>query len=180
MNIPNGLTIFRIFLIPVLVAVLLSEFDGNEIIGFAIFILAALTDMIDGFLARQKKQITTLGKLLDPVADKLLITSAFICLLDLGTVPAWMVIVIISREFVVTGFRAIASSRGINISSSVLGKIKMNFEVYSIALLILGPETLGQVYVVAQIFLWTAVVAAIVSAAEYYIRYGKTVLFDGT
>lgn len=178
MNIPNLLTMLRIFLIPALVIVLLTEFKGKEFVAFAIFVLAALTDMMDGYWARQKKQITTFGKLLDPVADKLLITSAFVCLLALDVVPAWLVIVIISREFIVTGFRAIASSRGIHISSSVLGKIKMNFEVYAIALLILGEKILGQFYVIARIILWIAVIAAVVSATEYYLRFGKTVLFD--
>lgn len=178
MNIPNSLTILRICVIPILVFVLLSPFDGKELIAFVIFMFAALTDMLDGFWARRKKQITVFGQLLDPIADKLLITSAFICLVELEIVPAWMVIIIIGREIAVTGFRMIASSKGINIPASKLGKVKMNSETITVLLLILGEKYLGRFYILSQIGLWVVVVSAIISAIEYYLKYGPKVLSE--
>jgi len=119
MNGPNILTGLRILMIPALVIVLLSDHSQKALIGFAIFITAALTDMLDGVWARWKQQVTVFGQLLDPTADKLLITSALICLVGLGAVPAWMAIIIIGREIAVSGFRAIASSKGITIPRSL-------------------------------------------------------------
>ena len=178
MNGPNILTGLRILMIPVLVIVLLSDHGQKALIGFAIFIAAAITDMLDGVWARRKQQVTIFGQLLDPTADKLLITSALICLVGLGAVPAWMAIIIIGREIAVSGFRAIASSKGITIPASVFGKIKMNAETYTIALLILGEGILGKFYIVSQIGLWVSMVTAVVSAAEIYIKYGKKALSD--
>jgi CDP-diacylglycerol--glycerol-3-phosphate 3-phosphatidyltransferase len=178
MSIPNSLTALRILSIPILIAVLLSQFDGKNLVAFAIFLLAALTDMLDGFFARRKKQTSVFGQLLDPLADKLLITAAFICLVELGAVSAWMVIVIIGREIAVTGFRAIASSKGINISASLLGKIKMILETITISILILGEKILGQFYFLSRVGLWLVIAAAIISAAEYYIRFGPAVFSE--
>lgn len=143
--------------------------------AFAIFTIAALTDMLDGFWARRRKQITTFGQLLDPIADKLLIASAFICLVELGAVRSWMVIIIIGREIAVTGFRAIASSKGYNIAASYLGKFKMVLETVTICLLILGREILGKLYFVSQIGLWLVITVAVFSAVEYYIKFGATI-----
>lgn len=176
MNGPLFLTSLRIVAIPILVLVLLSDFKGKDIASFVIFFLATLTDMLDGFWARRKKQITVLGQLLDPTADKLLIASALICLVGVGTVPAWMVVVIVGREIAVTGFRAMASSKGINISASILGKIKMILETWTIYLLLLGERILGPLYVLSKVGLWLTIVVALVSAAEYYWKYGKTVI----
>jgi len=178
MNIPNSLTTLRICVIPILVFVLLSPFDGKELIAFVIFLLAALTDMLDGFWARRKKQITVFGQLLDPIADKLLITSAFICLVELGIVSAWIVVIIIGREIAVTGFRALASSKGITIPASILGKIKMNSETITVLLLILGEKHLGPYYILSHIGLWVVVFSAIISAIEYYLKYGSKVLSE--
>ena len=123
MNLPNSLTVTRIFLIPLLVVVLLTgRFADREILGFIVFIIAALTDYLDGYFARKRKQVTTLGKLLDPIADKLLISAAFISLVELGIAPAWMVVIIVGREFAVTGLRSIASAEGFTIDASKLGK----------------------------------------------------------
>ena len=127
MNLPNLLTSLRIVAIPVLVIVLFTQFEGKELVAFIIFLVAALTDMFDGFLARRREEITILGQILDPIADKLLVASAFICLVELGAVQAWMVVIILGREIAITGFRAIASSKRIYIPSSRLGKIKMIF-----------------------------------------------------
>jgi CDP-diacylglycerol--glycerol-3-phosphate 3-phosphatidyltransferase len=176
MNLPNVLTILRIFCIPVLVVVLLTQFEGKEIVAVIIFLLAALTDTLDGILARKREQVTVLGQILDPVADKLLIASAFICLVELGAVPAWMVVIILGREIAVTGFRAIASSKGIYIASSRLGKFKMISEAVAICLLILGKEYLGRYNFLSQIALWVVIAIATISAAEYYIKFGPLVI----
>ena len=121
-NLPNALTLLRIFLVPFLVVVLLTKFEGREIVGLLIFLIATATDFFDGWIARRRSQITTLGTLLDPIADKLLISGAFVSLVELGLAPAWMVVVILGREFAVSGLRSIASARGIMISASGLGK----------------------------------------------------------
>jgi len=176
MNVANVLTGLRILAIPILVVVLLSQFRGKELAAFTIFTLAALTDMLDGLWARRRKQITTFGQLLDPIADKLLIASAFICLVELGAVPSWMVIIIIGREIAVTGFRAIASSKGYNIAASFLGKLKMVLETVTVCILILGKDILGKLYFVSQVGLWLVIVVAILSAAEYYVKFGAAAL----
>jgi CDP-diacylglycerol--glycerol-3-phosphate 3-phosphatidyltransferase len=180
MSIPNSLTALRILSIPILIAVLLSQFDGKNLVAFAIFLLAALTDMLDGFFARRKKQTSVFGQLLDPLADKLLITAAFICLVELGAVSAWMVVVIIGREIAITGFRAIASSKGINIPASLLGKIKMILESITISILILGEKILGQFYFLSQVGLWLVIAAAVISAAEYYMRFGPALFSENS
>ena len=173
---PLLLTFLRIAAIPPLVVILLSQFQGKEIISFTIFLLATLTDIADGVLAREKNQTTVLGELLDPTADKLLVASVLICLVKLGTVPAWMAVVIISRELAISGFRAVAASKNINIAASRLGKIKMTLEIVTICGLLLGEKILGSLFIVPQIGLWLVMIAAIVSAAEYYMRYGPAVI----
>jgi len=160
----------------VLVVLLLSDFRGDHFAAFGVFLLASLTDMLDGFWARRKKQITVLGQLLDPTADKLLVVSALVCLVGSGAVPAWMAVIIIGREIAVTGFRAMASAKGVNIPASALGKIKMILETGTIALLLLGEGLLGRLYVLSKVGLWLTVLAALISAGEYYIRYGRAVL----
>src|SRR6184192_602401 len=144
MNLPNSLTITRIFLVPLLVVVLLTKFEGrqilgipNEIVGAAIFGLASLTDWADGYLARRRKQVTPLGQVIDPLADKLLTSAAFISLVQMDLAPAWMVAIIIGREFAVTGLRSFAYSREVVISASPLGKLKMVSQVIAILALIL-------------------------------------------
>ncbi len=176
MNLPIFLTLLRILLIPGLVVALLSRFEGKELTAFAIFVLAAITDSLDGILARRRKQITPMGQLLDPIADKLLIAAAFICLVELGAVSAWMVIIILGREIAVTGFRALASSKGIIISASRIAKLKMLFEVITIGFLILGEKYLGSFYFLSQILLWIVIATAVVSAVEYYVKFGPRVL----
>jgi CDP-diacylglycerol--glycerol-3-phosphate 3-phosphatidyltransferase len=175
-NAPNYLTLARILAIPALVAVMLTDFRGHDLVATAIFLFASLTDWLDGYLARKKGLVTVMGQLLDPTADKLLITSAIICLVKLGRVPAWAAVVIIGRELAISGFRAIASSKGLNIPASGLGKAKMGIESWAVGALILGPVYFGKVFIVAEVGLWLVIVAALVSAAEYYIRYGPRVL----
>ena len=177
MNLPNSLTLARIFLIPLLVVVLLTKVDvaifgvGKELVGAAIFAVAALTDWLDGYLARRRQQVTTFGQLMDPLADKLLITAALLSLVQMELVPAWMVLIIIGRELGVTALRHLAFSRGVTIPASPLGKAKMMSQVVAILLLILGPEYLQGFFILGQIALWVAVVTALVSAADYYWRF---------
>jgi CDP-diacylglycerol--glycerol-3-phosphate 3-phosphatidyltransferase len=177
MNLPNSLTITRIFLVPLLVVVLLTTFEGRmifgvrkELVGAAIFGLAALTDWLDGYFARRHKQVTTLGQFIDPLADKLLTVAAFIALVQLDLAPAWMVAVLLGRDLAVTGLRSVAYSRSISIPASPLGKIKMVAQTVAILALILGKDHLHSFVVVGQVALWIAVVAALVSAIDYFRR----------
>src|SRR5690349_24423190 len=123
-NLPNSLTLFRIFLVPFLVVVLLTKFYGREYVGLAIFLIAAITDFFDGYVARRYNKMTKLGALLDPMADKLLMSAAFISLVELGLARAWMIVIIIGREFAVDSLRAIAAQQGVTIAASPLGKTK--------------------------------------------------------
>jgi len=181
MNLPNALTASRIFLVPLLVVVLLTKFEGRlifgvreELVGAAIFGLAALTDWLDGYVARRRKQVTTLGQLMDPIADKLLTSAVFISLVQINRAPAWMVAVIIGREFAVTGLRSIAYARGVMMMASWLGKAKMAAQVVTILLLILGrPDHLGELYRLGQVGLWVVLVTAVVSAIDYYRRFNR-------
>jgi CDP-diacylglycerol--glycerol-3-phosphate 3-phosphatidyltransferase len=178
MNLPNLLTLSRIFLVPLLVVVLLTKSEGRdlfgvsrELIGAAIFGLASLTDWLDGYLARSRQQVTTLGQLMDPLADKLLITAAFVSLVQMDLAPAWMVAIILGREFAVTILRSIAHANGVVISASPLGKFKMVSQVVAILLLILGHDHLQQFFVLGKVALWIAVVAAVASGVDYYRRF---------
>jgi CDP-diacylglycerol---glycerol-3-phosphate 3-phosphatidyltransferase len=180
MNLPNALTVGRIFLVPLLVVVLLTKFEGKlifgvrkELVGAAIFGIAALTDLLDGYLARRRKQVTTLGQLMDPLADKLLIAAALISLVQMDLVVAWMAVVILGREFAVTVLRSIANGKGIVIAASPLGKVKMILEVVAILALILGQvEDLWPLHAIGIIALWGAMITAIISGVDYYRRSG--------
>jgi len=176
MNLPNSLSITRIFLVPLLVVVLLTKFEGRqilgvpkEIVGAAIFALASLTDWADGYLARRRKQITPFGQVIDPLADKLLTSAALISLIQMDLAPAWMVAVIIGREFAVTALRSLAYSRGVAMGASPLGKIKMVAQVVAILALILSRGN-APLRLIGQSALWLVVIAALVSAADYFRR----------
>ena len=178
MNLPNSLTLVRMFLVPLLVVVLLTEFEGPRILGVsrallgaAIFGLASITDWLDGYLARRRRQVTWLGQVLDPIADKLLTSAAFVSLVQLNLAPAWMVALIIGREFAITALRSLAHARGITIPASQLGKIKMASQVTAILLLILGWGPMPWLAPVGQVALWVVMVAAVVSAVDYYRRF---------
>ncbi|HEX4439992.1 MAG TPA: CDP-diacylglycerol--glycerol-3-phosphate 3-phosphatidyltransferase [Thermoanaerobaculia bacterium] len=173
-NLPNALTLLRIFLVPFLVVVLLTKFDGREIVGLLIFLTAVATDFLDGWLARRRGEITTLGTLLDPIADKLLISAAFISLVELGLAPAWMVVVVIGREFAVSGLRSIASGRGIVIPASRWGKAKMLTQIAAVSLLILALRH-DRFALPGRIALWLVVAVAIASGTEYFVRFWKRV-----
>jgi CDP-diacylglycerol---glycerol-3-phosphate 3-phosphatidyltransferase len=174
-NLPNALSLFRIFLVPFLVVVLLTKFEGREIVALAIFLVATATDFFDGWLARRRGEITTLGALLDPIADKLLISAAFISLVEVGLVPAWMVVVVVGREFAVTGLRSIAAGQGIVISASNWGKAKMASQITAISLLILS-ERYRWLALPGTVALWIVVVVAIVSGAQYFRLFLKRIV----
>ncbi len=176
-NLPNALTLFRIFLVPFLVVVLLTKFSGREYAGLAIFLVAAVTDFFDGFIARRRNQITRLGTLLDPIADKLLMSAAFISLVELQYAKAWMVVIIIGREFAVSGLRAIAAQQGITIAASPLGKTKMVAEVVAVSLLILGHE-LGEFLFIGNVALWVVMIFALVSMVDYFAKFARAVLME--
>ena len=178
MNLPNKLTLLRVCLIPFFVFFLL--FDGGQnqtyrYVSTAIFIVASLTDLLDGKIARKYNLVTNFGKFMDPLADKLLVCSALIGLTQLGQIPAWMVILIISREFIISGFRLVASDNGVVISASYWGKFKTTFQIISVVLLILKIPALA---LVTNICLWIALVLTVVSLADYIMKNRK-VLTEG-
>ena len=176
-NLPNALTLFRIFLVPFLVVVLLTKFSGREFVGLGIFLVAAITDFFDGWIARRRNQTTRMGALMDPIADKLLMSAAFISLVEMDPthVPAWMVVIIIGREFAVSGLRSIAAQQGVTIAASPLGKGKMVSQVVAISLLILGYE-LGQFRVVGTVALWAVVLFALASGVDYFVKFSRAIL----
>ena len=184
MNLPNTLTILRIFFVPFLVAVLVEqnlriEWRGevlvpNAFLALAIFLIAAATDLLDGYLARRWKQITTVGTLLDPIADKLLISAALISLVQIRRVPAWMVVLIIGREFAVSGLRSIAAAEGYTIQASDLGKTKMITQVVAISMILVSIrwETLSGF---AMLWMWGVVIFGIASAIQYFRKFWRKV-----
>ncbi|MGB6877177.1 MAG: CDP-diacylglycerol--glycerol-3-phosphate 3-phosphatidyltransferase [Candidatus Acidiferrales bacterium] len=183
MNLPNSLTILRIFFVPLLVVVLLTQqpnwdFWGLsvhfEIWGVLILLAAAATDAADGYFARKRSEITTLGILLDPIADKLLISAAFISLVAMGLVPAWMVVIIIGREFIVMGLRNIASAEGLVIPASALGKTKLFLQVLAGCIVIYSARHAG-IKLLATVLLWLVVISAVVSAVHYFLMFWSQV-----
>jgi CDP-diacylglycerol---glycerol-3-phosphate 3-phosphatidyltransferase len=184
MNLPNLLTLLRIFFVPLLVATLLADNLGarwqgmipaaRDLFALAIFLSAAATDLLDGYLARRWGQVTTVGTLLDPIADKLLISAALISLVEIQRVPAWIVIVIVGREFAVDGLRSIAAASGYTIGASDLGKTKMIAQVAAIALVIAGRRW-SQLDQLALPAMWVVMLFAVVSAADYFRKFWRRV-----
>ena len=168
-NVPNSLTVLRIVLAPLLVVVLLTEFPDKEIWGLVIFLVAALTDALDGVIARRTSRITVTGAMLDPIADKLLMSAAFISLVELGLAPAWMVTLIVGREFAVTGLRLIALERNVPISANVWGKAKTTTQIIAISLLIFGIH-LGPLRFLGPIVLWLALILTVISMVVYFYQ----------
>lgn len=204
LNLPNTLTLFRIFLVPLLVVVLLTPpwatawvkakvqgvsyadwvglvvawlSEWRELVAVGIFLTAAATDWLDGYLARRRGQVTALGVLLDPIADKLLTSSAFISLVELQLAPAWMVVVIVGREFAVTGLRGIAATSGILIPASRWGKYKTASQIVAITVMILTNtlERWAPARLLGVIALWVALVFAVISAADYFFAFARRV-----
>jgi CDP-diacylglycerol--glycerol-3-phosphate 3-phosphatidyltransferase len=166
-NLPNTLTIVRIFMAPVLVVVLLTEFPEKEFWGLGIFLLAAATDILDGIIARRTNRITVTGAMLDPIADKLLMSGAFISLAELGAAPAWMVFLVIAREFAVTGLRMVALERGVPIAANFLGKAKTTSQVVAVSLLIFSLRYPAW-EPLASIALWVALALTVISMVVYF------------
>lgn len=177
LNLPNLLSIFRILLVPPLVVVLLTRFEGKEWWGLGLFLLAAAMDFLDGYLARRNKQVTRLGTLLDPAADKILISAAYISLVEMNpaAVPSWIVVVIVAREFAVTALRSFAAAENLVIPAGASGKAKTIVQIVSIALLIIYNQ-LGEFRHLAPISLWVALVVTAYSGIEYFVRFGHVIL----
>jgi CDP-diacylglycerol---glycerol-3-phosphate 3-phosphatidyltransferase len=183
MNLPNSLTILRIFFVPLLVAALVQEnvavrvgtvLITNEWLALAIFLAAAGTDLLDGYLARRWKQVTTIGTLLDPIADKLLISAALISLVEIRALPGWMAILIIGREFAVSGLRSIAAAEGYTIKASDLGKTKMFFQVVAISCMLISVRH-SALRLPSTLLMWLVIVFALLSAVSYFGKFWRKV-----
>ena len=177
MNLPNKLTVLRVIMVPFFVFFMLTDVGGaaNKWIALALFVIASLTDMLDGKIARKYNLVTNFGKFMDPLADKLLVCSALICLIELEQLPAWVVIIIISREFIISGFRLVAADNGIVIAASYWGKFKTVFQMTAVILLIFNIPSLA---LLTNIVLAVAVVLTVVSLADYIVKNRK-VLTEG-
>lgn len=189
MNLPNKLTVFRMILIVPFVILLLGGHAGwgwfdaafggieayTDYIALVIFVIASLTDMLDGKIARKYNLVTNFGKFMDPLADKLLVCSAMICLIDMDRIPAWIVIVIISREFIISGFRLVASDNHVVIAASYWGKFKTTFQMIMVILMIANIQALN---ILTQVVMWIALALTIISLIDYIVK-NKNVLFDG-
>ena len=171
---PNSLTLFRVAVVPIIVILLLFPKRSSTLIAAVLFSTAAITDYLDGFYARRQGLVSNLGKVMDPVADKLLVSSAFIMLASHGWVPAWMVCIIIGRELAVTGLRNIIAEKGEDVSASKLGKYKTGFQIAAIIPLLIHYPLFGiNVHAIGWIFLWGALVFTIWSGADYFIKFRR-------
>ena len=179
MNLPNKLTILRVLMIPFFVVFMLCNVTGaaDKWIAVALFVLASLTDFLDGYIARKYNLVSNFGKFMDPLADKLLVSAAMICLVEMGRLPAWVVILIISREFIISGFRLIASDNGVVIAASYWGKFKTVFQMAMIIVLICN---LGGVFgIVETALIWISLILTVVSLVDYVVK-NIDVLKDGS
>ena len=168
MNLPNKLTMGRMLAVPVFIAALML---GHNYAATVIFVLAALTDMLDGMIARRYDLVTNFGKIMDPLADKLLVISALVCLVELGVVPGWMVVVVLAREFAVTGLRTVAAAEGTVIAAGTTGKVKTILQMIAIPALLLENWPFSLIgFPFAQVMLWASVVMTVVSGTEYVVR----------
>ena len=168
MNLPNKLTIFRVILIPFfIIALLVPGIPAGNWIALAIFIVASLTDLLDGKIARKYNLVTNFGKFMDPLADKLLVCSALICLVELSRIPSWMVVIIIAREFTISGFRLIAADNGVVIAASYWGKFKTTFQMIAVCLVIANIPVLS---LLTTVITWIAVILTVVSLVAYLVE----------
>ena len=189
MNLPNKLTVFRVILIVPFVLVMLGSyaewawymalFGGiagyADYIALAIFIIASLTDLLDGRIARKYNLVNNIGKFMDPLADKLLVCAALICLVEMDRIPAWIVIIIMSREFIISGFRLVAADNRVVIAANYWGKFKTTFQMVMVCLMIANIDALA---VLTQLVMWIAVLLTVISLIDYMVK-NKNVLFDG-
>ena len=178
MNLPNKLTTLRVIMIPFFVVFMLADMGRTgDYIALALFCLASLTDFFDGYLARKNHLVTNFGKFMDPLADKLLVGSAAICLIEMGRIPAWVVVILISREFIISGFRLIAADNGVVIAASMWGKFKTVCQMFMTIALILHLDTPVWA-VVEQVLIWGSVALTIVSLVDYIYK-NRHVLKEG-
>jgi CDP-diacylglycerol--glycerol-3-phosphate 3-phosphatidyltransferase len=188
-NLPNSLTLLRIGMVPFLVVVLLTRFPGSLFWGLAIFLLAALTDLADGMIARRTSTVTVAGTLLDPIADKLLMSAAFISLVELDLAPAWMVVVMVAREFAVTGLRQVAQTQGVVIAANWWGKAKTAAQIVAVCAVIIAAQVArldpvvaslpwleGTLSWIAYLSLWVAVVLTLGSLLSYFLGFWNRVV----
>lgn len=173
MNIPNSLTLFRILLIPVFIVVLMVGIPYGDLLAAAIFAIAALTDSLDGYLARRYKQVTKLGIILDPIADKLLITAGLICLVELGSIAGWIAIVILGREFAVSGLRAVKAEEGVIIPASKLGKLKTVSQIFAVLIIIL-ENAIPFLQGIGIWVMYIAVAITVISGIDYFYKFNLT------
>jgi CDP-diacylglycerol--glycerol-3-phosphate 3-phosphatidyltransferase len=184
MNLPNKLTLFRVILIPFfLVALMVPAIPGGKWVAVGIFAIASLTDLLDGKIARKYNLVTDFGKFMDPLADKLLVCSAMIALIDLNRIPAWVVIIIIAREFIISGFRLVAADNGIVIAASYWGKFKTTFQMLMVILLILNlrenlPNAVTVITICEQVLIYVSLILTVVSLIDYLVKNRK-VITDG-
>jgi CDP-diacylglycerol--glycerol-3-phosphate 3-phosphatidyltransferase len=169
MNLPNKITVTRILMVPVFIWVLLSGIENSRLIAALIFAIASLTDFLDGYIARKYDLVSDFGKLMDPMADKILVASALIGMVQLGRITAWPVAIILAREFFITSFRSLAASKGLVIAASIWGKIKTVTQIFAIILLTLTNN------VVADVVLWISVGFTIMSAVDYIVKNRKVI-----
>ena len=176
MNLPNKLTVLRVIMVPFFVFFMLTDVGGpaNKWIALILFCVASLTDMLDGKIARKYNLITDFGKFMDPLADKLLVCSAMIALIEMNRIPSWVVIIIIAREFIISGFRLIASDNGVVIAASYWGKFKTTFQMVMICLMI---ANFPQLQILTDIIMWIALILTVVSLIDYLVK-NKDVMKD--
>lgn len=172
MSLPNSLTLLRIFFVPLLVVLLLTKEPNMDLWAVGVFLLAAVTDLLDGYLARRRAQVSRVGILLDPIADKLLVSAAFISLVELQQVPAWIVVIIVGREFAVSGLRSIASAEGFTVPASDLGKTKMVLQVVAITVIVL-ERRYPRLHPMGDVLLWLVVGVALLSAGDYFWAFWR-------
>ena len=174
MNLPNKLTVLRMVLVPFFVATLLLSKTNDTLkwVALALFVIASLTDFADGYIARKYNLITNFGKFMDPLADKILTVSGMICLIELGRIPSWIVVIIVAREFIISGFRLIAAENGVVIAANYWGKFKTTFQMFMIILMIMN---IPQLQIVTNIVMWIALALTIISLVSY-VRANKQVL----
>ena len=176
MNLANKLTILRIFMVPVFMVFLLHQIPGGDYIAAFVFILAAITDSLDGYIARSRNQITNFGKFMDPLADKLLVSAALISLASMGEISAWVVVIIIAREFTISVLRAVAAAEGLVIAASVWGKLKTISQIVAISLILLNNFPFRYINIpMDTIVLWIAVILTVISGVDY-IRVNKKII----
>lgn len=170
MNLPNKLTLLRVILVPVFVVFLMCNITGyDKWIALAIFIIASLTDLLDGKIARKYNLVTNFGKFMDPLADKLLVCSAFICFIELGKLPTWMVLIVIAREFIISGFRLVAADNGVVIAASMWGKYKTAVSMVMIGFVIADIQ-IPFVVTVTEMLIWASLILTVVSLIDYILK----------